>query len=245
MLSLIPLLATIFFSLVSSSDSSNSPLLHPSVVSSPAFITMDQFTQAVNASFPFLPSAKSGNFTSNKYQLVYPDMMNYAVMLGNITTTNELAMYLANVLYQSNGLRLSYDPACEDPQSGNCLGLNLNTTVFGTNVNYYGRGYLWIQGQSMYSDLANDMFGNDATLLLYPDLIRISPTMNWASTAWFWRRYIQPYMNTFGSTVKLMRPSQCNGSVTLPTPELQAAWNIYAAILSVLSPTTGPSSSYC
>ena len=97
----------------------------------------------------------------------------------------------------------------------------------------------------MYTDCANDMFGNDATLLLYPDLIRISSTMNWATTAWYWHRYIQPYMNTFGSTVKLIRPTQCNGSLASPTPESQAAWNIYVAILKVIAPTTGPSSSYC
>ena len=240
----IPLL-TILIGIVLSSPS-QSPLLHSSTVSSPAYITIDQFTQAVNSSLPFLPSFNNTKLPSDeKYRFMYPDFMNYAIMVGNITTTNELAMYLANVLYQSNGLKNNIDPACQNPQSGNCLGLNLNATNYGTNVNYYGRGYLWIQGQSMYTDCANDMFGNDATLLLYPDLIRISSTMNWATTAWYWHRYIQPYMNTFGSTVKLIRPTQCNGSLASPTPESQAAWNIYVAILKVIAPTTGPSSSYC
>ena len=225
-----------------------SPLIHPSATASPAFITSDQFNQAVNASIPFL-SRPMTNSTLERLpvtnQLAYPDFMNYAVIIGNITSTNELAMYLANVLYQSNGLTMRVDPACKDPKSGNCLALNLNTTVFGTEVNYYGRGYLWLQGQSAYTDCANDMFGNDATLQLYPDLIRLNPSMNWATTSWYWKRFIQPFMGTFGSTVKLIRPSHCNGSLASPTPESQAAWNIYVAILKIIAPTTGPSSSYC
>lgn len=225
-----------------------SSLIDSSVAASPAFITSDQFLQAYNASLPFLPTPLANETIAQmriNNQFAYPDFMNYAVITGNITTTNELAMYLANVLYQSNGLMTRVDPACQDPSSGNCLGLNLNTTVFGSSVNYYGRGYLWIQGQSAYTDCANDMFGNDATLLMYPDLIRISPTMSWATTAWYWKRFIQPAMSTFGSTIKLIRPSQCNGSLASPTPESQAAWNIYVAILKVIAPTTGPSSSYC
>lgn len=225
-----------------------SPLIDSSVASSPAFITSAQFLQAYNASLPFLPSQLSNTtiaqMTVNN-QFTYPDFMNYAVIMGNITTTNELAMYLANALYQSNGLTTRVDPACQDPNSGNCLGLNLNANVFGSNVNYYGRGYLWLQGQSIYTDCANDMFGNDATLQLYPDLIRNSPTMSWATTAWYWKRFIQPSMSTFGSTFNLITPSQCNGSSTSPTPESQAAWNIYVAILKIIAPTTGPSSSYC
>lgn len=245
----IPFLSfSIIFPIIFRMVSGESPLLLSSTHSSPAFITFDQFNKAINASLPFLPTPLS-NSTIEKLpilnQFTYSDFMNYAVSVANITSTDELAMYLSNVLYQSNGLTRNVDPACEDPKSSNCLGLNLNATVLGTSVNYYGRGYLWLQGQSVYTDCAKDMFGNDATLLMYPDIIRKSTTMNWATTSWYWNKFIKPYFSTFGSTIKLLRPSHCNGSSASPTTESQAAWNIYVAILKIIAPTTGPSSSYC
>lgn len=231
-----------------SSSTFISPLIDSDTASSPAFITGAQFFKAVNASLPFLPNRLSNSTIeamTYKNLYTYPDFMNYAVKIGNITTLDEMAMYLANVLYQSNGLTLNYDPICEKPKSSNCLNLGLNATVHGTQVNYYGRGYLWLQGQSAYSDCARDLFGNDSTLLLYPDSIRVSTTMNWATTAWYWRRFVKPNMTTFGSTVKLIRPDHCNGSSAEPKPEATAAWNIYMEILKILAPTSPPSSSYC
>ena len=237
----------IFYSSVKA-QSFVSPLIDSDTASSPAFITVSQFFQAVNASLPYLATPLSNStiddmFHKNLY--TYPDFMNYAVKIGNITTTNEMAMYLANVLYQSNGLTLAYDPICEDPKSEGCLSLGLSTTVHASNVNYYGRGYLWIQGQSAYSDCARDLFGQDSTLIIYPDAIRASTTLNWATTAWYWRRLVQPSMTTFGSTIKLIRPGHCNGSAAAPKAEATAAWNIYMAILKILAPTSAPSSSYC
>lgn len=225
-----------------------SPILDPEVISSPAFITSQQFYQALNVSLPFLPSPISNSTltrTIEKNRYVYPDFINYSIKIGNITTMDEMAMFLAQVLYQSNGLSANCDPACKDPGSTNCMNLNLNTTVFSSNVNYYGRGYLWIQGQSAYTECAKDLFGNDSTLLIYPDAIRASDSLNWAATSWYWRRMVQPNMSTFGSTIKLIRPSHCNGSAAAPKPEATNAWNLYAAILKILAPTSPPSSSYC
>lgn len=225
-----------------------SPLLDPSVTSSTAFITPDQFSQAINASMPFL-AVPLRNVTLLKLkaraQYAYPDFMNYAVKIGNITSQDEMAMYLAHVLYHSNGLQQRFDPMCKKIDTDGCKSLNLNATVFGTEVNYFGRGYLWLQGQSAYQDCAKDLFGNDATLLMYPDAIRANEPLNWAVSAWVWKKFVQPYMSTFGSTIKLLRPTQCTGSSVEPAPEALAAWNIYSQILKILAPTSGPSSSFC
>lgn len=224
------------------------PLLEETVVESPAFVTFKQFHQAVNASLPYLAEPLSKKKRAKlfaKNVLAYPDFMNYAVTVGNITSTDELAMYLAQVLYQSNGFKHNCDPACKDPSSPNCAGLKLNTTVYTSPVNYYGRGYLWIQGQSAYTDCNRELFGEDSTLILYPDAIRASETINWATSAWYWKRFVHPIMTTFGSTIKILRPSQCNGSAVTPTTEATNSWNIYAAILKIFSPTTGPSTQFC
>ena len=226
----------------------NSPLLDPSVIQSPAFITADKFYQAMNSTIPFLPNSLL-NATllqisvTNKY--AYPNFMNYAVKIANITNVDELSMYLAQVVYQSNGLTKNCDPACSEASNPNCAVLKLNTTVYGSPVNYYGRGYLWVQGQSAYTDCNKDLFGQDSTLLLYPDAIRDDTTLTWAATAWYWKRFVQPNMSSFGSTVKIIRPSHCNGSASNPKPEATNAWNMYVAILKILAPTSPPSSSYC
>lgn len=242
---LLPLLIGIFNSV---SSTFVSPLIDSDTANSPAFITAPQFFKAINASLPFLATPLSNSTIEamvHKNLYTYPDFMNYAVKIGNITTPDEMAMYLANVLYQSNGLTINYDPICQKPKSSNCLSLGLNRTVHGTQVNYYGRGYLWIQGQSAYSDCASDLFGDDSTLLLYPEVIRASTTMNWATTAWYWRRFVKPNMTSFGSTIKLIRPDHCNGSSAEPKPEATAAWSIYMEILKILAPTSPPSSSFC
>ena len=225
-----------------------SPLVEPSVVNSPAYMTNSQFFSAVNASLPYLNNPLTNRSIMNlavETQYAHPDFINYAVNIGNITSKDEMAMYLAHVLYHSNGLQQKIDPMCEQPNGAGCMSLNLNATVYGTSVNYFGRGYLWLQGQSAYQDCTKDLFGEDATLLTYPDAINHSDPLNWAVSAWTWKTFVQPYMTTFGSTIKLLRPTQCTGSSVTPAPEALAAWNIYAAILKIVSPTSGPSASFC
>ena len=249
----IPIISFLFFltialRLTRAQTSFTSPLIDPAAAQSPVFITYNQFNQAVTASLMYLPYPINDTTVMampilNQY--AYPDFMNYAVKIANITTMDEMAMYLAQVLYQSNGLTRNVDPACADPKSSNCATLNLSTNMYGVPVNYYGRGFLWIQGKSAYINCAQDLFGNDSTLITYPDAILESQLINWATTSWYWNRFVQPSVSSFGSTTKIIRPSQCNGSAAAPTPELIAAYNIYVAILKILAPMSAPTTYYC
>lgn len=245
------LLATLFSLflavLKASSLGKTNALLLDRVTSSPAFITQDQWYLAYNASLPYLATPLTNitdHFTYLK-NYTYPDFMNYAVTIGNISSIDELAQYYAQMLYQSNGFMLSMDPACYNATSANCQALGLNTTVFGVDVNYYGRGYLWIQGQSAYSSLCRDMFGSDSTLLLYPDALSTHKAVNFATSAWYWRTFVAPGRTNYGSTTAILRPTTCNGSVTNPTAASVAAWNVYVAVLKILSPSATPSSGFC
>lgn len=225
----------------------HSPLVLERVAESPAFITQDQWLAAYNASLPYL--AVPLNNSSRPFDFIpktsYPSFINYAITIGNITTLDELAQYYAQLLYQSNGFLLTKDPACYDQGSENCQALGLSAESYGLKVNYYGRGYLWLQGESMYRAVSSDLFGQDVSLLVHPDAITHNPSLNFATSAWLWKTLVAPGRTNFGSTTAALRPTTCNGSPTQPTPSSVAAWNVYVAVLKVLSPEAVPSSGFC
>ncbi len=217
------------------------------VASSPAFITQDQWFAAYNATLPYLSVPLHNISHPHKFisNMSYPSFINYAVTIGNISSVDELAQYYAQILFQSNGFMLSKDPACYNETSTNCQALGLQTQAYGVDVNYYGRGYLWLQGASTYRAANSDLFGHDVTLLVDPNSISKHRSLNFATSAWFWKTFVAPGRTNYGSTTAVLRPTTCNGSPTNPTASSVAAWNVYVAILKVLSPDSTPSSGFC
>jgi predicted chitinase len=175
----------------------------------------------------------------------YPSFINYAISIGNVSSVDEMAQFYAQILYQSNGFMLTKDPACYNETSANCQALGLETQAYGVNVNYFGRGYLWLQGASAYRAANADLFGKDVTLLVDPDIISRHRPLNFATSAWFWKTFVAPGRTNFGSTTAILRPTTCNGSPTNPTASSVSAWNVYVAVLKVLSPSSIPSSGFC
>lgn len=215
-------------------------LVFDSVASSPAFVSRTQFVEAWNAAVPYLP--KPANATQlNVFE--YPTFMNTAVLVGNINNTTQLAMYFAQVLYETNGLsikqvlpcsRLGNRDACSDYVEKNVN----NVGGYCDCVNYRGRGRLFIEDVETYKSASNALFGDADILYQNPDHVLKYPEVAWATAAWNWATNVGSLIGTsdaFGLTTKFLRPNDCYSNTT-PSDESSMAFNIYQQVLSVFDP---------
>lgn len=220
------------------------------VATSPAFVSRSQFYNAfvnAKANLPFPDN------TTHLDIFQYPTFINSAILIGEIGTAEELAMYFAQVLYETNGLAFRLVPPCSS--LGNCTTCRLYTDRFVNNTggapgrNYYGRGHLWLQGASEYRAASRDLFQDERLLLRQPDLLVSSVEAAWAAAAWKWKTRIRPLLggsNAFGLATKALRPWHCNGGIEDEQgAQAQAAFNIYVAVLAIFSPDSTANQAGC
>lgn len=227
-----------------------SPFLANKVANSSALISPELYHSAYLAAQPFLETPLNGTDHTYFNPFSYMDFMNTAVLVGNITSVSELAMYYAQILYQSNGFKWAVDPVCIDTTSAACKALNLTATVDGVTNNFYGRGYLRLTGLSSYVVANEYLFGRNSTVFLkHPDLAVADLKINFAVSAWKWKHFVQDSKNgaltSFGGTTLALRPNDCNSNVLAPLPQSQRAYNVYVAVLKTLSATSIPTSGLC
>lgn len=221
-------------------------LIFDSVASSPAFVSKTQFIDAWTAAVPYLRRPENATFL-NPFE--YPHFMNTAVMIGKISTTNQLAMYLAQVLYETNGLTIRNTPPCSRfGNSSTCIDYirsNVNNTGGYRCNSYHGRGTLFIEDVDSYRDMSRSIFGNDI-IYKHPKAVALRSSVAWAAGAWNWYTNVGSLIGTsdaFGLVTKFLRPGDCS-SLT-PTNSSIKAFEIYQQVLSVFSPDSVANSAGC
>ena len=227
-------------------------LIFDSVATSPAFISKSQFVEAWSAAIPYLP--KPDNVSHLDVQQ-YPNFLNTAVMIGNIKSRTQLAMYFSQILYQSNGLSITQVLPCSKFGSSTACKQYIRTNVNNTggyfntdrhnSTDYFGRGYLYIEGASDFKSASQAIFGTD---IIYenPSHVEIFPQLAWSVSAWNWATNVGALIGTgdaFGLSTKFLRPADCNSQPA--SSASTQAFNIYQKVLSVFDPSSVANSAGC
>lgn len=214
-------------------------LIFDSVAKSPAFVSKAQFVDAWNAAIPFLQ--KPENVTQLNV-MQYPTFMNTAVTVGKINNSTQLAMYFAQILYETNGLsitnvmpcsRFGDSAACSDYSRANVN----NTGGYCPCVDYHGRGRLFIENASDYKAASQALFNSDI-IFENPNHVARYSQVSWATSAWNWSTNVGSLIGSsdaFGLTTKFLRPKDCAASQGQSDAALKA-FSIYQQVLAVFDP---------
>lgn len=227
-------------------------LIFDSVAQSSAFVSRSQFLEAWTAAIPYLPIPNNVTFLN---PLEYPIFMNTAVMVGNINNATQLAMYFAQILYDTNGLsirnvvpcsRFGNQQACQDYSAINVNNTNAYETANGT-ANYFGRGRLFVEGVNSFMGSSQALYGTDV-LYQRPGALSANLNVAWATSAWKWATTIGSVVgnsDAFGLTTKFLRPGDCSNSGGQLSENAGTAFNIYQQVLAVFDPNRVPNPSGC
>ncbi|KAJ1657716.1 hypothetical protein IWQ61_002927 [Dispira simplex] len=171
---------------------------------------------------------------------------------GDITDAREAAMFLTQVLWESDGLRHTTEHGCEDNK---CAGKYASELDYrsssdgeknGTVNQYYGRGYIQLTWASNYLDASKALFGNDL-LLKEPLLVSSNDTIAWDTSFWYWKNRVhkEPGVTDgeFGASTKAI-----NGELECGGPNQEKAhkrFELYQKVLKVIAPKEKPNPAGC
>lgn len=134
-------------------------------------LTFDQFSRAVSSNGYPAPSQEQ-----------YNNFKNNAATIGRITSKQEQAMCLAQLLWESDGLRAKREYACEVTQ---CPGEYRTPGCDAPGQYYYGRGYIQLTWCDNYRAASAGIFGNDR-LVGDPDAVAREDAIAWQTAFWYW-----------------------------------------------------------
>ncbi|CAF1004066.1 unnamed protein product [Brachionus calyciflorus] len=206
----------------------------PNIVTAPPsgnnLITFDEFTRAVTkAGYPAPSMEKYNNF------------VNQLGPKGGITTKREAAMFLSQILWESDGLVAKAEYACV--QTG-CPG------VYGTSQypgqSYYGRGYIQLSWNYNYDACSRALYGDDR-LLRDPNQVATNDEIAWATAFWFWKTNVGSNPNVkngnFGSsTMAINGGLECNGPYQ---DKARKRFDIYKIVMLEFGLTETPNERGC
>ncbi|KAH9417298.1 hypothetical protein DERP_007295 [Dermatophagoides pteronyssinus] len=145
-----------------------------------------------------------------------PSMEKYETVIRlakdfNIDDKNELAMFLAQVYWESVGLQHTKEIACVKTKCTN----NYRTGREQQDKYYYGRGYIQLTWLDNYANCSLDLYG-DMRLVDNPDLVSDTEEGAWGSAFWYWDKYCHNIpeikQGYFGyTTMAINGPLECNG----------------------------------
>ena len=115
----------------------------------------------------------------------YENFIANAEPLGGITTKRELAMFLAQIMWESIGLRYIQEVDCVNT---GCPGHYQTENDF-PGARYYGRGYIQLSWAYNYKNASLGLFG-DLRLYTNPELVAQSDEIAWAVSFWYWKEHV-------------------------------------------------------
>ncbi|RWS26331.1 hypothetical protein B4U80_05562 [Leptotrombidium deliense] len=118
-------------------------------------------------------------------QVQYKALISQATSKGAITSKRELAMFLAQILWESGGLKYKKEIACE---ATGCPGV-YDSSVGVPGKNYYGRGYIQLTHSFNYKAASQELYSDDR-LIRNPELVSDDEQIAWATAFWFWKRNV-------------------------------------------------------
>ncbi|KAJ1972694.1 hypothetical protein H4R35_004532, partial [Dimargaris xerosporica] len=188
---------------------------------------------------------------SGGYPRPYPeqcdDFLRYLESEGDIDSVQEAAMFLTQVLWESDGLRHKVEKACLGNKCAGQYASNLDHTRKDGKANqYYGRGYIQLTWAANYLDASKAIFG-DERLLVTPDLVITDELTSWRTSFWYWKHrvHIMPEVSKgqFGATTRAI-----NGGLECDGPNQHIAklrFELYQKILQVIAPKVKPNPEGC
>jgi predicted chitinase len=185
----------------------------------------------------YLPDANINPPTADQYQA----FISNAGPGGGITSNTELAMFLAEIMWESGGLIYKSELACK---TNNCAG-SYDNGKGAPGKYYYGRGYMQLTWEYNYADASKDLYGDDR-LFQNPDQVATSEDAAWGVSYWFWKSRVKPKLNgtyNFGlATDAINGGLECRGAD--PT-KAKKRYQIYVEILKVFEPSATPIEAGC
>lgn len=192
-------------------------------------ITRSEFVNAV-------VSAGYAEPASDQY-----DGMCAAAPMGNISSTKDLAQFLAQVLWESDGLAAKEEhAAAADPvQARDSYDAGPSGQV------YWGRGYIRLTWGDNYRSASKDIFGDDR-LYRDPQSVVVDEYTAWAVSYWYWRQNVAcaaGYGTGFGYTTKVLSGGlECTGG---DSSKARKRYEIYTKVATALGQTPlGPEGCY-
>ena len=185
----------------------------------------------------FLPDPNVPAPTDDQYTAFIKE----AETMGGITSKTELAMFLAEIMWESGGLYYKSELACK---TNNCAGSYVDNVGLSGKY-YYGRGYIQLTWGANYKEASNALY-NDDRLLQNPDSVATSEDYAWGVSYWYWKAKVRPTLAgtyKFGLATKAINGAlECSGS---NTDKATKRYHIYTAILKVFEPSATPIESGC
>ena len=142
----------------------------------------------------------------------------------------EVAMFLAHVFHNSNGLEEVEERHCP---SAKCTKRYPISKKGGGKVgqSYHGRGFLSIAWDYNYRDASKDLGMRD-TLLINPSLVSSNIDLAALTAVWFWRSRVydgkKKKLPSFGTTTKLINGAiECDGN---RSDQAKHRWTLYVLI---------------
>ncbi|OMJ25821.1 Endochitinase A [Smittium culicis] len=164
------------------------------------------------------------------------------VKLAGISTRREAAMFLSQLLWESDGLKYKDELNCSDSKCPNTY----TTPIDVSGKSYFGRGYIQLTYATNYKDASIYLFG-DTRLLLDPDTVSKNDQISWGVSYWYWKYkvHILPdvQQGLFGSSTKAINGAlECSGgSNEVP----KKRFDIYTKVLKVFEPNEVPNEQGC
>jgi chitinase len=202
----------------------------PPTPSGGEIVSYEQFIAAVTSTG--YPTPSDGQYNS---------FINNYASAGGITSVRELAMFLAEILWESGGLQYKSEIRC---QGNNCPG-DYRSPGDDPNKFYYGRGYIQLTWSYNYRAASQDLYGDDR-LVQDPDQVAYNEDVAWQTAFWFWRVNVHNdsgvQAGQFGSaTNRVNGDLECNPCRGACTNRNQ----IYAQVLQAFGDYESPNYAGC
>ncbi|OMH82765.1 Acidic endochitinase SP2 [Zancudomyces culisetae] len=161
---------------------------------------------------------------------------------GKIASLREAAMFLTQILWESDGLRAKEEYYCKTNDCKAAYGSPLDVP----GKIYYGRGYIQLTWAANYQAASKALYGDDR-LLKNPETVGTDEKTAWDVSFWFWRDRVRTdpgvMAGKFGSSTNMINGAlECRGAYQA---KAKKRFENYKKILPVLDPSATPIESGC
>ncbi|KAJ1723245.1 hypothetical protein LPJ53_002410 [Coemansia erecta] len=202
-------------------------------------ITCDKFSEAVT---------KAGDAIGQKYPA--PSDAQCQSFLkgmpeGDIASAREAAMFLANILWESDGLQAKEEYSCQEMPDWCAEQYVTPEDVEGQT--YWGRGYIQLTWHYNYADASEGLYGDDR---LATDTAQVASNEDiaWAVSFWFWKDRVRSdsgvQEGNFGASInKINGGLECNGGGA--ADKAKKRYEMYKVVLPIFDSNESPKESGC